>query len=175
MPLPVAPARSSLASERRKPSTPWRVAATSGESSAVTAREIVTTRPEGASFLSADGSESTAAEASAGRAVSVSSSTMAPRRSPSARPVASRSTGTPQPCTAEATASAWAVEAASDTTRTGPTVSGAPGLWRRSMAGRGRPSFLATVLVRPVLTALVYASVIFRFSLGLQGRLRRTR
>ncbi len=36
-PLPVAPPRSSLASERRKPSTAWRAAATSGISPAVRA------------------------------------------------------------------------------------------------------------------------------------------
>jgi hypothetical protein len=148
----VAPARSSLASERRNPSTPFRVAASSGESASEASRATVTTRPFGASRRSTDPVASTVSATSEGRDASVSTTTTAPHRASS---VGSRRTSRSQPSSVWASASASGLDAPSDSTSTGPTVSGSPGLCRRSTAGRGRPSFLARVLVRPVLTSRV--------------------
>jgi hypothetical protein len=150
IPLDVDPPRSSLPSERTTASTPCRVAATAGESSAAGARETVTTRPLPARERSTEPTARTGSVTAVGSAASVRTTTTAPQRTSSWW---SRRTSRSQPRSVRATASASALEAASARTSTGPTVSGSPSRYRRRIAGRGRPSFLARVLVNPEFTA----------------------
>ncbi|CPU64276.1 Uncharacterised protein [Mycobacteroides abscessus] len=140
-----------MATERRNPSTPSRAAASSGESVSAGAREIVTTRPLGARRRSVAESAMTGADASCGRSIPLSTTTTAPQRVVSS---GVWRTSRSQPSRASATRSASSrTPGVPPSTSTGPTVSGSPARKRRRTAGRGRPSFLASVFVKPELTA----------------------
>ncbi|OIQ68581.1 hypothetical protein GALL_498250 [mine drainage metagenome] len=172
--MAVAPPRSSLARERRNPSTPWRAAATAGASSAVEVREIVTTRPPGASRRSTAASAATGAARSSGCSTSDRTRTTAftvsvvatcrwTSRShpgvsavPPVPPVPARSCASASASGCGVLAPSWPPR---PITSTGPSTSGSPARWRRSGAGRGRPSCFASFLVNPELTRCRYVSV----------------
>ena len=154
--LAVAPARSSLATDRMKPSNPPRAADCSWLSASSAGRDTTMTLPLGIRCFKA--APSSRAGTPAGVANSVATTRAAPQR-PSPIVSARRRTSRSRLRSAAASVSASGRESGSEMTRTGPGRSGAPGWWRRSSTGRGRPSLFATALPGPEFTNEVYRSI----------------
>ncbi|GMA24395.1 hypothetical protein GCM10025864_21540 [Luteimicrobium album] len=106
IPFPVAPARSSFATDRSTPSIPTRTAESAGPSSGVAARETVTMRPLGATRRSVEPSASIGPDRPVGSSTSVSTTTTPAQRPPSSSWLGWRRTSRPQPVSRRATASA---------------------------------------------------------------------
>ena len=143
--LAVAPARSSLATERVMPSSARQAARWAGEAAVAGLRPMTTTRAQRPSRFRAGASVARSDSRSAGPWAAVRSTTTPPRR-----PASGTSSTSVAPAAASASRSAVSAGVpAWPPTSTGPSTSGRPGTWRRSATGWGRPSVVASFLPTP--------------------------